>query len=157
MMCIYSLLFFFFFLFFIFLLTFSTHLRQFASHRARRWYYHATTFLVSRFRVARPLATRDSCNLAETIAVSLTGRLTSRPRDQRRIEEVKRERYGRKRRNQWDFHRDMITDVSRVPKSHVLPLIVNCFRLTIRRRYTLSEPVKTKKTDVVVSAIIFRR
>lgn len=110
------------FLFVIYCWRFSTHLKEFASHRARRWYYHATTFLVSRFWAARPLATLGFLQFgAETIAVFSNRSPNVSTTWPWKVVKVKRERHGRKRRNQWDFQRNTITGVSRVPKSHVPP------------------------------------
>ena len=148
----YFFFFFFFSLLFFFLSIFSmfvnnnikTHLKEFASHRARRWYYHATTFLVSRFRAARSLATRESLQFGRgSRRFLVTGRpLTSRPRlDQRRAEKkVKRERYGTWTKRSVEFPprvRSPAYPCTRMPRpSSDRELLPTRCETTVRTRWT---------------------
>lgn len=101
--------FFFFILFFLFVIRcwrFSTHLKEFASHRARRWYYHATTFPDFEPRDHSPLLGFLQFG-AETIAVFSNRSPNVSTTWPWKVVKVKRERHGRKRRNRWDFQRSL--------------------------------------------------
>lgn len=112
----------------------ATHLKEFVSHRAQRWYYHAKT--------CPDFSSRETTRHSEFLQFGRdngrfsNGSTNARPRDQKGREGKTRERYGRKWRNERNFHRDTITDVSRVPRGpRPSSDRADTFRLTVRRRY----------------------